>query len=84
MPTIATFYGIRVYFNLKGKEHGPAHVHAEYGGQEASFTLSDGDLYQGQFPTRAKNLVKEFVLQNKEELQQMWNSGEYKQLKGLD
>ena len=84
MPTIAIFYGIRVYFNLKGKEHDPAHIHAEYAGQEALFTINDGNLYKGQFPTRAISLVKEFVLQNKEELQKMWDSGEYKKLKGLE
>lgn len=84
MPTIAVFYEVKIYFNLKGKEHEPSHVHARYGEHNGSFTINDGNLYSGSFPARVKSLVKEFILQNKEELQKMWNSGEYKQLKGLD
>ena len=84
MPTISVFYGIRIYFNLKNKEHEPPHVHAEYGEHEATFTLNDGELHNGSFPGKGKSMVKEFILQNKSELQKMWETGEYKKLKGLE
>lgn len=84
MPTISTFYGIRVFMRQILKEHNPPHIHAQYGGYQASFTIADGNLYQGEFPKRAAEMVKEFVSKNKEELLKMWESGQYKKLKGID
>ena len=39
MPEVCRFYGIviRMYF----REHGPAHFHAEYSGQEAVVGIED-------------------------------------------
>ena len=84
MPTISTFYGIIIMMYLKDKEHNPTHIHAFYGSQAASFYIANGELYEGSFPTRAKKMVKEFVLKYKEELLKMWETGEYKKLKGLE
>ena len=84
MPTISVFYGIVIYFYQLEKEHNPPHIHASYGEYEASFTINDGELYKGNFPRKGKNMVKEFILQNKSELQKMWETGEYKKLKGLE
>ena len=84
MPTISTFYGIIIYLNLTRKEHLPPHIHAKYGEYEATFTLSDGNIYYGEFPSRAKKMVKEFILKYKSELKMMWEKEEYFKLKGLD
>ena len=75
MPTISTFYGIIIYFNLTRKEHCPPHLHAKYGEFEATFTLKDGNLYYGELPPRARKMVKEFILKYKNELQNMWDKG---------
>lgn len=84
MPTISTFYGIYIMMYLKNKEHNPPHVHAFYGNEAATFYIKNGEIYEGSFPTRAKKMVKEFILKNKDELMQMWETGVYKKLKGLE
>ena len=84
MPTISTFYGICIMMYLRNKEHNPPHIHAFYGDETASFFISNGEIYEGVFPSRAKKMVKEFVLMYQKELLEMWESGVYKQLKGLD
>ena len=84
MPTISTFYGIIIMMYLKDKEHNPPHIHAFYGDKAASFLISTGEIYEGDFPKRAQKMVKEFILKYKFELSEMWNTGNYKKLKGID
>ena len=43
-------------------EHNPPHIHAFYGDDAATFYISNGEIYEGSFPNRAKKMVKEFVL----------------------
>lgn len=83
MPTIATFYGIIILMHLTRKEHQPPHIHAFYGEYEATFRIADGSLLYGKFPERGKELVKEFILIHKEELQEMWDTEQYKKLPPL-
>lgn len=84
MPTISTFYGIIITMHLRNKEHNPPHVHAAYGNEAATFYISNGELYEGSFPSRAKRMVKEFVLKYQKELLEMWETEKYIKLKGLD
>ena len=69
---------------LRDKEHNPPHIHAFYGNDAASVLISNGELYDGSFPNKELHLVKEFVLQYKNELLEMWNTGIYKKLGGLN
>ena len=84
MPTISTFYGIIIMMYLRDKEHNPPHIHAFYGDNAATFYISNGEIYEGEFPNRAKKMVKEFVLKYQKELLEMWETGEYMKLKGLE
>ena len=84
MPTISTFYGIIIMMYLKDKEHNPPHIHAFYGEKAASFYIRNGEIYEGDFPKRAQKMVKEFVLKYKTELLNMWNTGQYEKLEGLE
>ena len=84
MPTISIFYGIYIMMYLKNKEHNPPHIHAFYGNEAATFYISNGEIYEGDFPNRAKKMVKEFILKYQKELMEMWDTGVYKKLKGLD
>ena len=83
MPTISVFYGITIMMYLRDKEHNPPHIHAFYGNESATFYLSNGELYEGKFPNRGKKMVKEFILNNQEELLKMWETEQYKTLEGL-
>jgi hypothetical protein len=84
MPTISVFYGICIMMYLRNKEHNPPHIHASYGNEAASFYISNGEIYEGSFPARAKKMVKEFVLKYQKELLEMWETEKYIKLKGLD
>ena len=84
MPTISVFYGIVVMMYLKDKEHNPPHIHAFYGDESATFYISDGEIMNGSLPRTAKKLVKEFITLYRNELLQMWETGEYQKLNGLE
>ena len=83
MPTISIFYGIIIMMYLKNKEHNPPHIHAFYGEESASFYIQNGEIYEGSFPSRAKKMVKEFILLHKKELLEMWETEKYHKIEGL-
>ena len=71
MPIVSTFFGIvvRMYF----REHGVAHFHAEYQGQQAAFTL-DGHLLAGVLRSRTTlRLIEEWAALHREELEENWS-----------
>jgi len=58
---------------IEKREHGIAHFHAEYQGQQATFTL-DGEVLAGALESRtARRLVKEWATAHQAELQANWN-----------
>ena len=70
MPVISVFFGIviRMFY----REHGVAHFHAEYQGQQATFTF-DGKLLAGTIRSRtALRLIAEWALAHGSELQANW------------
>ena len=70
--------------NLRNKEHNPPHIHAFYGENAATFYISNGEIYEGDFPSKAKKMVKEFILSYQKELLNMGEKEKYYKLKGLD
>lgn len=83
MPIICQFYGIIILMHLTNKEHNPPHIHAIYSDYEATFYISDGELYEGDFPSNGKRLVKEFVTAYSNKLLKMWETGEYEKLQAI-
>ena len=77
MPELSRFYGIVIRLHYEEKEHNPPHIHAFYGDEAATFYISNGEIYEGSFPNRAKKMVKEFVEKYKKELLEMWETGTY-------
>ena len=73
MPIISRFYGILIamYFN----DHNPPHFHAKYSGYEALFSF-DGDILEGELPTRATKFVKEWISYHKSELELNWQKAQ--------
>lgn len=64
------FFGIviRMFY----QEHGVAHFHAEYQGQQATFTL-DGELLAGAINSRtALRLIREWAEVHRQELEANW------------
>ena len=70
MPVISSFFGIAI--RMFYREHGVPHFHAEYQGQQATFTF-DGTLLSGAFQSRtALRLIREWALAHREELEVNW------------
>ena len=70
MPVVSTFFGIviRMFY----REHGVAHFHAEYQGQQATFTL-DGEILAGEIASRtARRLIKEWATEHQADLRANW------------
>ncbi len=74
MPTISMFYGILIcmYFYDDERHHLP-HVHAKYQGQDAAFSILDGEVISGEIPLAKKRLVQAWIEINRESLMADWD-----------
>ncbi|MCC6329161.1 MAG: DUF4160 domain-containing protein [Acidobacteria bacterium] len=81
MPEVARFYGIiiKLFFG----NHPPPHFHAVYGEFVGLFDIRTLEMFEGDLPSRAKNLVVEWAEQNKLELLKMLDEQEFKKLPPL-
>ncbi len=73
MPILSMFYGIiiRMYY-ADNKQHHVPHILAEYGNEKAEFSIDDGKLLAGKFPTNKTKLVQAWVEIRREELNANW------------
>lgn len=89
MPTISMFYGIliRMFFRDVDKHHEP-HIHADYQGNLAVYSITDGRLLAGNLPPNKHKLVVAWIEIHKEDLQADWelaiNGRKLFPIKGLD
>ena len=84
MPTISIFYGIVIMMYQIDKEHNPPHVHAFYGEKCAIFSITNGEMLNGDFPKKGIKMVQEFIDRYRSELLEMWATGLFKRLPGLE
>lgn len=54
-------------------DHAPPHFHAEYGGDEALFTIDTIQVLRGKVPRRVRALVVEWASLHHDELIANWN-----------
>ncbi len=82
MPVITRFYGIliKMYF----REHGTPHFHAIYNEYNGVFDIDTLEMIEGDLPTRAQRMIREWAQQYQEELKGMWQSQAYQKLPGLE
>ena len=83
MPVIARFYGIVIKMYFLAGEHNPPHFHAIYGEFVGVFGISPLKLIEGDLPARAKAMVLEWAAEHTNELMEMWDAQEFKQLPPL-
>ena len=89
MPTISFFYGIiiRMFFRDTDRHNLP-HIHAEYQGDIASFSIETGEILAGTFPKSKLKLVDAWIEIHREELMANWllaeNGQKVFKIKGLD
>ena len=65
-------------------EHNPSHIHAYYGGYNAIITIATGEILEGDLPNNALKLVREWLNLHRDELQQMWDTQEFRKITPLD
>jgi len=73
MPTISMFYGIliKMFFKDNDKHHAP-HIHADYQGQVAQYSIHDGSVLAGALPPSKHKLVVAWLEIHKEDLLADW------------
>lgn len=73
MPTISMFYGIlvRMFFYDIDKHDAP-HIHVEYQGKTAVYSIEDGELLAGELPPKKHKLVVAWIEIHNEDLSADW------------
>lgn len=73
MPAISMFYGIIIcmYF-YDDERHNLPHIHAKYQGQDAVFSILDGELLDGKLPLNKVRLVQAWIEIHRESLLADW------------
>ncbi len=73
MPTISMFYGILIkMFFMDTEKHNLPHIHAEYSGEVAVYSIENGDLLAGSIPKNKHKLVVAWLEIHKESLLADW------------
>lgn len=83
MPEITRFYGIVIKIFLT-REHNPPHFHAIYGEHNAEISIATGEMLEGDLPSKAQALVKEWWEINQSSIEEMWNTKTLKKLPPLE
>ena len=77
------FYGIVIKMFFKPKEHEPSHLHALYGEHIGIFDLKTMKMTEGDLPTRAQQLVQEWMSAHQDRLLEMWDTQKLEKLPPL-
>lgn len=73
MPTISMFYGILIkMFFYDTDKHKLPHIHAEYQGQVAVYSIHDGILLAGELPAKKHKLVVAWIEIHQDDLIADW------------
>ena len=83
MPEICRFSGIVIKMFFKPKEHEPSHLHALYGEHIGIFDLKTMKMTEGDLPTRAQQLVQEWMSAHQDRLLEMWDTQKLEKLPPL-
>lgn len=83
MTEICRFYGIVIKMFFKPKEHEPSHLHALYGEYVGIFDLKTMKMTEGDLPTRAQQLVQEWMSAHQDRLLEMWDTQKLEKLPPL-
>ncbi len=80
MPVISRFHGITIKMYLRQKEHNPLHIHAIYEDCVGMFSLIDGEMFEGDIPSKGQQMVKEFIKHYRSKLLEMWETQDFEKL----
>jgi hypothetical protein len=73
MAILSMFYGIIIsMFYGDNKQHKKPHIHAQYQGFEAVFSIPDGEIISGNLPKKKSKLVEAWIIMHEEDLMANW------------
>lgn len=72
MPTISMFFGIIIRMYYAPKEHNPPHVHAYYQEFKTTIRIHDGEILEGEIPSRQLRLIQAWIEIHRDELLADW------------
>jgi len=83
MPEITRFYGIiiKIFFR---NEHNPPHIHAIYNEHNGMIDIQTLEMIEGDLPSKALELVREWAKNYQTELMAMWNDKKLEKLPPLN
>ncbi len=84
MPVISRFYGIIIRMYFLQSEHNPPHIHAIYNDDVAAIDFMTGKVLEGHLPSKAMNMVQEWIAIHRNELKTIWETQEFKNLAPLE
>ena len=61
MPVISRFSGIIIKMYLRQSEHNPPHIHAICGEYAGIFSIADGEMFEGDIPSKEQRLIQKFI-----------------------
>ena len=74
MPTISIFYGIAIrMFFFDADRHKAPHIHADFQGQVAVYSIQDGAILAGDLPPAKHKLVAAWIEIHRDDLMADWN-----------
>lgn len=83
MPEISRFFGIVIQMYFMGKEHNPPHIHATYGDTKGAIEIKTGSVLDGNLSQATVKIVKMWLEEHQQELLDIWNSQEFKEVAPL-
>lgn len=84
MPVIVRFYGIIIKIFLKESEHNPPHFHAIYNEHNALINIITLEVIESDLPSKALSLVLEWAKIYQQDLEDIWNTQNFKKLPPLE
>ena len=84
MPTISRFYGLSVKMYFKGSEHNPPHIHVLYGEYMGAINIETQELLEGDLPSKALAMAKEWTKEHETELLDIWKTQKIREIPPLE
>lgn len=84
MPVLSRFYGIIIRMYFLQSEHNPPHIHAIYNDNVAAVDFMTGRVIEGHLPSKAMNMVQEWIALHREELKEIWETQEFRKIQPLE
>ena len=63
--------------------HNPPHIHAIYNDDVAAIDFMTGSVLEGYLPPKALNMVTEWLGLHRDELKEIWETQEFKDIEPL-